>query len=218
MLPWWLAGLQAATIPLIALGGRVPQIVMNWKRGNAGNLSLLTALMNVAGCLARAFTSVVLTQVLPSACPRVPPKPVQWLHSMYCSHVSELARPRCCEPQWLPERSIRCACTKCCREPATMKPFGLLHCNPSLSQKPQMLLSGTERVRLSLLRRLHQEHEGDAQIGSLSHPSGPCASVSSLHPIKGIVAAWHRFHNQTRVHSVRVFDLPFAADCRTCST
>ncbi|KAK9825708.1 hypothetical protein WJX74_000345 [Apatococcus lobatus] len=57
-----LIGLQAATIPLIALGGRVPQIVMNWKRGNAGNLSLLTALMNVAGCLARAFTSIVLTQ------------------------------------------------------------------------------------------------------------------------------------------------------------
>ena len=62
------AGLQAATIPLIALGGRVPQIVMNWKRGNAGNLSLLTALMNVAGCLARAFTSIVLTQVKSLAC------------------------------------------------------------------------------------------------------------------------------------------------------
>ncbi|KAK9866383.1 hypothetical protein WJX84_006613 [Apatococcus fuscideae] len=57
-----LIGLQAATIPLIALGGRVPQIVMNWKQGNAGQLSLLTTLMNVAGCIARTFTSIVLTQ------------------------------------------------------------------------------------------------------------------------------------------------------------
>lgn len=83
MVQWWLAGLQAATIPLIALGGRVPQIVMNWKRGNAGNLSLLTALMNVAGCLARAFTSIVLTQVLPApASHRALPKPMRWLHTM----------------------------------------------------------------------------------------------------------------------------------------
>lgn len=61
----------------------MPQIVMNWKRGNAGNLSLLTALMNVAGCLARAFTSIVLTQVLaPPASLLALLKPVQWLHVM----------------------------------------------------------------------------------------------------------------------------------------
>ena len=36
---------------------------MNWKQGNAGQLSLLTTLMNVAGCIARTFTSIVLTQV-----------------------------------------------------------------------------------------------------------------------------------------------------------
>ena len=57
------AGLQASTIVMIAVGARIPQIVMNYKRGNSGELSLLTCLMNVMGCVTRLFTTFVLTKV-----------------------------------------------------------------------------------------------------------------------------------------------------------
>ena len=57
------AGLQASTIFIISLGGRVPQIVMNVRNGGSGQLSMVTCGMNVAGCFARMFTTLVLTQV-----------------------------------------------------------------------------------------------------------------------------------------------------------
>lgn len=58
-----LAALQAATILIIALGGRLPQILMNMRRGNSGELSTSTCALNLAGNLARVMTTMVLTQV-----------------------------------------------------------------------------------------------------------------------------------------------------------
>eukprot|EP00884_Botryococcus_braunii_P012261 jgi/Botrbrau1/21035/Bobra.0144s0046.1 len=58
-----LAGLQAGTI-LLKIGGRFPQIVMNWKRGDSGQLSGLMCALNLAGNLARIVTTAVLTQDL----------------------------------------------------------------------------------------------------------------------------------------------------------
>ncbi|KAF8061992.1 Mpdu1 [Scenedesmus sp. PABB004] len=59
--PRLLAGLQASNIATLALGSRLPQIVLNLRRGNAGVLSVTTCLLNVAGNAARVFTTVVLT-------------------------------------------------------------------------------------------------------------------------------------------------------------
>ena len=59
-----LAALQAATILIIALGSRVPQILLNVQRGNSGELSTTTSALNLAGNLARVMTTLVLTQVL----------------------------------------------------------------------------------------------------------------------------------------------------------
>eukprot|EP00878_Enallax_costatus_P014594 GHUV01015267.1.p2 GENE.GHUV01015267.1~~GHUV01015267.1.p2 ORF type:complete len:196 (+),score=79.51 GHUV01015267.1:1313-1900(+) len=56
-----LAVLQASNIITMALGSRLPQIVLNMRRGNAGVLSVMTCLLNVAGNTARIFTTVVLT-------------------------------------------------------------------------------------------------------------------------------------------------------------
>jgi hypothetical protein len=53
---------QAATLALLALGARVPQILLNARRGDAGVLSGATAALNVAGCAVRAFTTATLTQ------------------------------------------------------------------------------------------------------------------------------------------------------------
>ena len=60
---WHHAGLQASTIAIISLGGRVPQIWMNIQRGDTGELSILTCMLNLAGNVARVFTTLVLTQV-----------------------------------------------------------------------------------------------------------------------------------------------------------
>ena len=57
------AGLQASTVAIISLGGRVPQIWMNYQRGNSGELSIATCVLNLAGNLARIFTTLVLTKV-----------------------------------------------------------------------------------------------------------------------------------------------------------
>lgn len=57
------ADLQASTIGIISLGGRIPQIVMNVRNGHSGQLSAITCGMNTAGCFARMFTTLVLTQV-----------------------------------------------------------------------------------------------------------------------------------------------------------
>jgi hypothetical protein len=56
-----LAALQASNIITMALGSRLPQIILNMRRGNAGVLSVTTCLLNVAGNAARIFTTIVLT-------------------------------------------------------------------------------------------------------------------------------------------------------------
>lgn len=56
------AGLQGSSYLIISLGARLPQIRMNARRGNSGQLSLTTCLLNVLGCIARLFTTLVLTQ------------------------------------------------------------------------------------------------------------------------------------------------------------
>jgi mannose-P-dolichol utilization defect protein 1 len=57
-----LAALQAANVAVLALGSRVPQIVLNVRRGDAGLLSATSCALNVAGNAARAFTTLVLTR------------------------------------------------------------------------------------------------------------------------------------------------------------
>lgn len=57
------AALQASTIAIIALGGRLPQIMLNARRGSSGELSPLTSILNLAGNAARLFTTAVLTKV-----------------------------------------------------------------------------------------------------------------------------------------------------------
>jgi hypothetical protein len=52
---------QASNIAIMALGSRLPQILLNMRRGNAGMLSVLTCVLNVAGNAARIFTTLVLT-------------------------------------------------------------------------------------------------------------------------------------------------------------
>lgn len=56
-----LTALQASTIFIVALGGRLPQIILNAKRGDSGQLSGATSALNLAGNFARVFTTVVLT-------------------------------------------------------------------------------------------------------------------------------------------------------------
>ena len=57
------AGLQVSTVAISSLGGRVPQIWMNYQRGNSGELSIATCVLNLAGNLARVFTTLVVTKV-----------------------------------------------------------------------------------------------------------------------------------------------------------
>lgn len=69
---WWLSSshcsmkvlrmLQASTISIVAIGGRIPQIVLNVRRGDSGELSITTSALNLAGNMARMFTTLVLTQ------------------------------------------------------------------------------------------------------------------------------------------------------------
>lgn len=56
-----LAALQACTVVVMALGSRLPQIMLNIKRGNSGMLSVTSCALNVAGNTARIFTTCVLT-------------------------------------------------------------------------------------------------------------------------------------------------------------
>ncbi|KAL6756521.1 hypothetical protein V8C86DRAFT_2647007 [Haematococcus lacustris] len=60
--PAWLSALQFSTLFVMAVGGRLPQIVLNIKRGNAGVMSLTTSALNVVGNVVRIFTTLVLTQ------------------------------------------------------------------------------------------------------------------------------------------------------------
>lgn len=55
-----LALLQAFSVLLLALGGRIPQIMLNIRRGNSGELSIISTGLSLVGNLARVFTTVVL--------------------------------------------------------------------------------------------------------------------------------------------------------------
>ena len=46
----------------MALGARVPQILLNVKRGNSGELSLLSTALSLAGNCARVLTTWVLVK------------------------------------------------------------------------------------------------------------------------------------------------------------
>eukprot|EP00884_Botryococcus_braunii_P002202 jgi/Botrbrau1/11983/Bobra.0115s0019.1 len=52
--------MQASVIFVIGLGSRVPQIRMNMRRGNSGQLSSTTCLINLTGNVTRLFTTIVL--------------------------------------------------------------------------------------------------------------------------------------------------------------
>ena len=52
--------LQGCSALIMALGGRVPQIILNYKRGNSGELSGASTALSVAGNLARVFTTLTL--------------------------------------------------------------------------------------------------------------------------------------------------------------
>ncbi len=56
------AALQASTVVILAVFGRVPQIMMNIKRGNSGELSAATVGLSLAGNLARVFTTLTLVK------------------------------------------------------------------------------------------------------------------------------------------------------------
>ncbi|KFM24854.1 Mannose-P-dolichol utilization defect 1 protein-like protein [Auxenochlorella protothecoides] len=55
-----LAQLQASSVLLLALGGRLPQIWMNIRNGGSGELSMGSAALSVAGNLGRLFTTLTL--------------------------------------------------------------------------------------------------------------------------------------------------------------
>ena len=57
-----LTALQAASVLILGLGGRVPQIVMNARRGGSGELSITSTALSVAGNLARIFTTCTLVR------------------------------------------------------------------------------------------------------------------------------------------------------------
>ncbi len=52
--------MQASCAATLALGARLPQILMNWRRGNSGELSILSTGLSVAGNGARVFTTLAL--------------------------------------------------------------------------------------------------------------------------------------------------------------
>jgi len=63
--------LQGASVVLLALGGRLPQILLNMRRGNSGELSMISTALSVSGNAARVFTSMTLVGdpiILATAC------------------------------------------------------------------------------------------------------------------------------------------------------
>ena len=54
--------LQASSVAILGFGGRLPQILLNYKRGNSGELSITSTGLSVAGNLSRVFTTVVLVK------------------------------------------------------------------------------------------------------------------------------------------------------------
>ena len=69
---WWLFGgacppallttLQVGSVAVLALGGRLPQILLNVRRGDSGELSLISCGLSLAGNLARIFTTAILVR------------------------------------------------------------------------------------------------------------------------------------------------------------
>jgi hypothetical protein len=60
--PGTLTALQAGSVVLLALGGRLPQILLNLRRGGSGELSLVSCGLSLVGNLARVFTTAVLVR------------------------------------------------------------------------------------------------------------------------------------------------------------
>lgn len=68
---WWiisgacgmsiLVGLQVCVSIVMSLGARMPQIWLNFRRGNTGELSILTFALSSVGNLIRVYTTAVLT-------------------------------------------------------------------------------------------------------------------------------------------------------------
>lgn len=56
-----LSALQAASSVGLALGSRIPQILLNWRQGTTGELSIIMFIANGLGCLIRIFTTIALT-------------------------------------------------------------------------------------------------------------------------------------------------------------
>jgi mannose-P-dolichol utilization defect protein 1 len=54
--------LQSLVAIILAVGGRMPQIRLNIKRGNSGELSFTSTLLSVLGNIARVFTTWVLVK------------------------------------------------------------------------------------------------------------------------------------------------------------
>ena len=54
--------LQSLVAIILAVGGRMPQIRLNMKRGNSGELSFTSTLLSVLGNIARVFTTWVLVK------------------------------------------------------------------------------------------------------------------------------------------------------------
>ena len=58
--PHMLTALQAGSVVLLAVGGRLPQILLNLRRGDSGELSMISCGLSLAGNLARMFTTMTL--------------------------------------------------------------------------------------------------------------------------------------------------------------
>lgn len=52
-----LRGLQSLVIVILAVFGRIPQVILNFRRGNSGELSFGSTLLSVLGNVARVFTT-----------------------------------------------------------------------------------------------------------------------------------------------------------------
>lgn len=56
-----LVGLQVCVSVAMSVGARLPQIWLNFQRGNTGELSILTFALSSIGNLIRVYTTAVLT-------------------------------------------------------------------------------------------------------------------------------------------------------------
>lgn len=54
--------LQSLVIVILAVFGRIPQVVLNWRRGNSGELSFGSTLLSVIGNVCRVYTTMALVK------------------------------------------------------------------------------------------------------------------------------------------------------------